>query len=210
MVSPLVIGGFDPGGNQGGGSGVALICLNPSVAPTIKTYTAFSVLDAISWINSNNFGNIDGFGIDTLLSWSVFQSGWRPMDWYIKHHYSSIKNSVVSPNSLMGSMAIQGMVMAISLKNQYENILLNETHPKAQYYALIGTLYDYNSNKANMDTWLLSTIGGTVLINNEHEWDALFSAWATYMGITGNWGFNLVQPYNNLIMPAGKTYYFWR
>ena len=205
----MIIGGFDPGGKQGGGSGVALISWDPSIGLNIKTHTTSSVLNAIKWIKSNNISCIDGFGIDTLLSWSVFESGWRPMDWYIKHHYQIIQNSVVSPNALMGSMALQGMTMAVSLRKLYNKILLNETHPKAQYYALNGMRYDYNNNKATMDSWLLSNIGGTAVINNEHEWDALFSAWATYMGITGGWVFNLIEPYSNLIMPAGNTYYYW-
>ena len=205
----MITGGFDPGGKQGGGSGVAIIFWDQSIGPTIRTCTVSSVLQAITWIYSNNVSCIDGFGIDTLLSWSVYESGWRPMDWYIKHYYPNVQNSVVPPNYLMGSMALQGMAFAISLKNRYSDLLLNETHPKVQYYAVTGTSYDYKNNKAIMDSWLLSNIGGTAVINNEHEWDALFSAWATYMGITGGWIYNLIHPYNNLIMPVGKTYYYW-
>ncbi len=205
----MIIGGFDPGGNQGGGSGVALIILDPKNGLSIKTNTVSSVLQATTWIESNNCACIDGFGIDTLLSWSVYEAGWRPMDWYIKHHYPNVQNSVVSPNSLFGSMALQGMSMALSLKKRYSDILLNETHPKAQYYSVTGTPYDYENNKVIMDRWLLDNIGGTAQINNEHEWDALFSAWATCMGIIGGWVYNLIQPYNNLIMPAGNTYYYW-
>ena len=202
----MVIVGFDPGGE----SGIAIIDYSNSLRISIRVNTVDSVDNALNWINGQKYINIDALGVDTLLSWSQYKRGWRPMDLYLKHYYPAITNSIVAQNSLYGAMAVQGMAMAIELKKQHDKILLNETHPKVQYYDLTNQQYSYGGNSANMNSWLLGNIGvQNVIINNEHEWDALFSAWATYMGITKAWNHNLVLPYKNLIMPAGESYYYW-
>jgi hypothetical protein len=38
---------------------------------------------------------------------------------------------------------------------------------------------------------------------NEHEWDALLSAWATYQGITGRWTTDLMPEAVKALFPTG-------
>jgi hypothetical protein len=57
----------------------------------------------------------DAAGIDTLMFWETGASGWRAADGWLRQKYPRAIKSVVSPNSLYGAMAIQGMAMAIKL-----------------------------------------------------------------------------------------------
>ena len=45
---------------------------------------------------------------------------------------------------------------------------------------------------------------------NEHEWDALISAWATCQGVTGNWITDLMPQDATALFPAGPATYFWQ
>ena len=69
-------------------------------------------------------------GIDTLLCWQTGPGGLREPDRRLQAKYRAVRSSIVAPNSLYGSMAIQGMAMAIRLRKNWPDIKLNETHPK--------------------------------------------------------------------------------
>jgi hypothetical protein len=105
-------------------------------------------------------------------------------------------------------MAVQGMALALRLKQQWEGIRLNETHPKILYYALSGSKYHFAEP---MIQWLLDRFTPRVSlgINNDHEWDALISAWATWRGCTRCWRTDLMTNVTGLLLPAGPVTYFW-
>src|SRR5208283_143220 len=123
--------------------------------------------------------------------------------------------SVQDSNSVAGSMALQGMAVAMRLRETWGSIRLNETHPKVLYHALTHPRQKYEYGPA-MIQWLLDQFQGTLSlkkpISNEHEWDALLSAWATWKGITGVWQTDLmvsVPTAERLLFPTGQVSYFW-
>ena len=58
----------------------------------------------------------DGIGVNTLTAWSTGRAGWRPADRWLRYRYPEVRNSVASPNSLFGSMALNGMSVLMSLR----------------------------------------------------------------------------------------------
>jgi hypothetical protein len=42
-----------------------------------------------------------------------------------------MKQSIVAPNSLRGAMAIDGMALALRLRQKWPVLVLNETHPRS-------------------------------------------------------------------------------
>jgi len=208
----MIVVGFDPGGAGGGTgkSGVAIInyCNSKNITANVKTVN--SVEMALKWVGEFKYSSIDALGVDTLLSWSSYKGGWRSVDKYLRRAYPNVKNSVISPNALYGAMALQGVLLAIKLKLVYKDLVLNETHPKVQYYSILQTKYNWNANNTSMSSWLLQRIGiSNIVINNDNEWDALFSAWATYMGVHKLWTKNLSRTYKSLYYPAGVSNYYW-
>jgi len=93
--------GYDPGGN--GANGFALLKIKDS-KPTSISITTLSNVESV--INEIKINNIIGLGVDTLSCWSTGHSGWRPADWWLRRKYPEVQNSVMSPNTLSGSMGI--------------------------------------------------------------------------------------------------------
>jgi hypothetical protein len=106
-------------------------------------------------------------------------------------------------------MAVQGMALAIRVRERWPGIQLNETHPKLLYYALTGNRYP--KFETGFATWLCRQFTPQIDVEmaNDHEWDALISAWGTWSGMTGRWSKDLMSGVDNLILPAGSTTYFW-
>jgi len=118
----------------------------------------------------------------------------------------------MSPNTLSGSMGINGMSVLIEVAKKFENIKLSETHPKVLYYALTQQKYDYQLNNNEMDQYLSDKLGIEFETKNDHEWDAVISAYALLMGIVGTWKYNLHKlplKQGRIIKPCGKTFYYW-
>jgi hypothetical protein len=149
-------------------------------------------------------------GIDTLLCWQTGPGGLREPDRRLQAKYRAVRSSIVAPNSLYGSMAIQGMAMAIRLRKNWPDIKLNETHPKVLYFAQTNRKYNFCDDLVR---WLCEREECFVdwTPANEHEWDALISAWATYKGISGKWITDLMPPARDPLFPAGPgpATYFW-
>jgi len=130
------------------------------------------------------------------------------MDTILRDNHPAILHSVLSSNSAYGAMAIQGVSLAMRLQQHWPEIALNEAHPKVLYFALTNQQYAFDQP---MVTWLLNQFipALDVEIANDHEWDALISAWATWMGLTGQWNVNLMDGVPDLLLPAGPATYFW-
>ena len=208
----MLIIGYDPGGEKK--NGVALLRHVGCRIDSASCHTCDCVDQALAWIHEQvGKGNIDAAGIDSLLSWGSGPGGWRPMDQVIRKHYREVLLSVMSPNSLRGSMALQGMSFAMELRALQPAVKLNETHPKVQYYATTGKKHDFKGASSEMTKWLLDQLHPSLdfRVANDHEWDALFSAWATLMGLSGGWTNDLIRHARNekLITPAGEVTYYW-
>ena len=206
MVEQVFLG-YDPGG--AGANGAAILRVPVGGAPSGAVTTLGSVDEVLDWFRSS-VGKADpeATGIDTMLSWATGQSGWRPMDLHLRMTYPSVQHSVFSSNSAAGSMAVQGMAMALRLRQVWSDIQLNETHPKVLYFALTQIPYSFGQP---MITWLTNMIGMTnsPVIGNDHEWDALISAWATWQGQSGTWATDLMAGVQGILLPAGSVTYFW-
>lgn len=205
--------GFDPGGKDG--FGVAIISMGQAEFDTVG-----SVRAAIKWAKSRcDARKPVAAGIDTLLHWADGEAGWRPADKRLKKAYHQVSKSVVSPNGLYGSMAIGGMALAIRLREIWHDIELCETHPKVLYFELTGTPYpafekeDGSKVKKARDLsavarWLSEQCGLGNKRANEHELDAVMSAWAVREAKRNGWP-DIVGPHDGLIFPVGSVSYRW-
>ncbi len=201
--------GYDPGGNNCNGF-AALEIINGK-AVDIQIQTLSNAENVINEVNSRN--NIIGLGVDTLSCWCTGQSGWRPADKWLRLKYPKVRNSITSPNSLSGSMAINGMSVLMEVSNVYKNITLSETHPKVLYYALTGKKYNYLDDNNSMDDLLASLLSIKVSTKNDHEWDAVISAYALFQGLNNSWEVDLhalpLEKGSRFIFPCRKTAYYW-
>ena len=144
-------------------------------------------------------------GIDTLLHWATSKSGTRPCDFQLRNKYPLMKNSIVSPNSLRGAMAIGGMALAIKLRQEWPELVLNETHPKVLLQARWGQRYDPEDHKtveAAIQRFVNPRHYTEAKIEGEHELDAALSASATREGLAEGWE-NIIGDREALIFPAG-------
>lgn len=203
-----IIAGYDPGGNNSNGLALVTIENNYPVSITIDT-----LANAESVISKIKTYNIIGLGVDTLSCWCTGNSGWRPADLWLREKYPKVIKSIMSPNTLSGSMGINGMAVLIKAATIRQGVVLSETHPKVIHYALTGQKYDYKQNHSVMDLFLTKAFGGlTIKTSNDHEWDAAISAYALLEGMTGSWArdlHTLETGSGRMIYPCGKTYYFW-
>jgi len=206
--------GYDPGGK--GNHGVALIKYGSKRIRGLKVSTCSSVEEAIEFVKEVPEGkNLVAAGIDTLLTWPR-NGEWRSMDKVLRNKYPQVQGSVIHPCSLRGAMLINGIVMASELIKINKDIILNETHPKVHYYAERNIKYDFK--KKAMVEWLLEQMGaGTddIKIKNEHQYDALYSAWITYRAVIKREGDDLVRKcdkcdHNKLYFPLDDNVkYYW-
>ncbi len=108
-------------------------------------------------------------GVDTLIYWATGSAGWRPADRWLKSRYKEITKRIASPNSLFGSMEINGMSLLIALRERFPGKLVTETHPKILYFELSNKKYDYINQKESMDDILSSLLSSQISTNNDHE-----------------------------------------
>lgn len=175
--------GYDPGGNSSHGLAIFLYEQGHLVSSTVNTYeTAHDIIKTVG-----EQGDLIAIGIDTLTCWSTGRSGWRPADHLLRKNYNEVRNSIVSANSLYSSMSLNGMSVLLSLLIINPCLHISETHPKVLYYALKNEMYDYLTNHRAMDEFLSSRLTTNITTKNDHEWDAVVSAYAVKQGICGKW-----------------------
>ncbi len=207
-VSGTIVG-YDPGGNNA--HGLAVVSCKDGEIEEIQVSTHPTTYSILSEIFSLH--NVIAIGIDTLTCWSSGPSGWRPADRWLKNKYPSITNSVVSANSLFGSMGLNGMSVLIKLREAFPRLSISETHPKVLYFQLAKKKYNYMDCHEEMDKFLSSLIGQNISTTNDHEWDALISVYAMLCGALSIWTNDLhtidTEADEELITPCGSTNYWW-
>ena len=201
--------GYDPGGDDKHGFACAHYQDGSIQILDLATHrTLEDVLQHASAIN-----DLIAIGIDTLTLLSTGSSGWRPADRWLRSMYPAIIHSIASPNSLFGSMGLNGMAFLKVVKGGRAGIAVSETHPKVLFYELFSSKYDYKSNGREMDKALSTLLNTEVVTKNDHEWDAAMSVYAVFMGITGQWTRDLhalsVQENERLIRLVGDSNYWW-
>ena len=55
------------------------------------------------------------------------------MDVMLRNAFPDVQASVLSSNSAFGAVSVQGMAIALRLKERWSDVLLNETRPKVLY-----------------------------------------------------------------------------
>jgi hypothetical protein len=208
--------GYDPGGD--GGHGVAAVHFDPASAATVEFETVKTVEHAVTWLAARlprREGSRAAIGIDTLTVWSTGSAGWRPADAWLRQMYSSVRNSVAAPNSLFGSMAIGGVGVLVALRELAPSLIVSETHPKVLYFAIANEKYAFDADAGStMNERLRGWTGWAgVTPRNDHQWDAVASAWAVHEGAVGRWERDLhalpTRGGERLLRPAGPSHFFW-
>jgi hypothetical protein len=223
-----LIAGYDPGGDHK--HGLAILTIESGACKAVKTFgpesarrsksgaALHSVRDVLTALNE--VGPIAAIGVDTLARWSTSQGGWRQADKLLRNDYGAgeggkgVALSVTAPNSLYGSMSLNGMMVLLELRKKWPSIHITETHPKVLYYAKTNKKYDYPVTRLEMDERLSKWLGhpeGFVATKNDHEWDAVVSAYAAWMGFSGQWKRDLFQNPESadLVSPAGQDVHYW-
>jgi hypothetical protein len=209
-VASGFIVGYDPGGNDA--HGVAELRVQDDVPISLETWTEACAEDVMRRVNHAQ--PLIALGVDTLTCWSSGTSGWRPADRWLRSRYPGVQNSVVTPNGLYGSMALNGMAVLIDARRRQPDLVITETHPKVLYwFQSKGTKYAYKNGHARMIALLAAALGIDVTPKSEHEWDAAISAFAAHEGVDGHWTNDLhslpTSGDERRIWPCGKTHYFW-
>ena len=110
-------------------------------------------------------------------------------------------------------MGLNGMATLLTMRAQYPDALITETHPKVLYHQLSGLKYDWSQTGNEMTASLIGWLGAPIQVQNDHEWDAALSAYAAFEGLCERWPHDLhalpVQRGEQLVEPAGRTHYFW-
>jgi hypothetical protein len=120
---------------------------------TAVTDTCTGAAECLYWFRVRLDGRRPAaVGIDAPLSWSIVGLGLRPMDNHLRTTYRTVAKSVLATNSASGSMAIQGMAMALRLRQRWPLIALNETHPKVLVFEMRRERYVFGPV---LTAWLL-------------------------------------------------------
>lgn len=207
----MFVFGYDPGG-VGNAAAATVKITRDGHLELVLLETVDSVDDALEFFaRVSDEETVKAAGIDAFLSWSTGRCGWRKVDTYLRTRYPKVRDSILSSNSILGAMPIQGMAMAIKLREKWPTIVLNETHPKVLYHAISGKVWRYDEE---MQKWLAERMKMPAhgeIIRNEHEWDAAFSAWATAVALmeTSRWRDLMTEFAEDLLFPAGKVTFRW-
>ncbi|MEL7022331.1 MAG: hypothetical protein AAGL69_01215 [Pseudomonadota bacterium] len=201
--------GYDPGGNKK--RGLAVLELVSGRTSSFTTKTLASVGHVLAELD--RVDDMLALGVDTLAARHSGESGWRPADLWLRETYEPVAKSVVSPNGLYGSMGLNGMHAMIHARDNHPNLPITETHPKVLFFALTDTKYDYENNHADMDAAIAGWLGVPATTRNDHEWDALISAYAALQGLRGTWPHDLLdgsmEGDDRLRFPCGRVNYWW-
>lgn len=202
--------GYDPGGN--GKHGFARATVRDAVMECVETRTLDRVEDVIERVACAE--TLLGLGVDTLTCWGTGSSGWRPADRWLRRRYPEVRDRVLAPNALRGSMSINGMALLVTVRRAFPDIFVTETHPKVLYHALCKKHYEFEGpNKSVMNGCLGRLLGVEVAPENEHEWDAAISILPIVLRLQGSLLRDLhalpTRSGERLVGPCGQTAYMW-
>jgi hypothetical protein len=184
----------------------------------LQTETAHTLADAVAWLDATcRDGRIVAAGVDTLTEWNSGPSGWRLADLWLRDAYPAVRNSVVTPNSIFGSMAVNGAAFLALLapRFQCDAAMVTEAHPKVLYYALTGTRAIWKDSASDMVEWMGSQLGATSMIGladvSDHRFDAAMAVLAALRGLNREWTLDLhaIPGSEHRVLFCGETHYWW-
>lgn len=194
--------GADPGGADS--FGVAILREDG----TYVTGCVSCADDAVKWADGH--GRPNGVGIDCLLWWSSGESGDRKADQWLRAQ-GIHPGTAQTVNSLRGATLVQGVMLALRLRDHYRNhdLLITEAHPKAvlRFLHLPLNLFKWDEVRRYFD------LEGNVP-PSDHERDAILAAVAAREGMKGVWSRDLsVARGTSELDPKriwfGEVSYFW-
>ena len=204
--------GYDPGGD--GNHGVAVLRVDAGKPSSVEVTTLQTAEDALRFFERQRNG--PAIGIDTLTCWSTGPGGWRPADRWLRENYPKVRNSVVTPNGLFGSMGLNGPSVLLTLRNATPCLMATETHPKVLHCHFSNERYDFLGHHDRMNALLARLLHLAITVITEHAWDAAISAYAAYVGYVREWSLDLHDEYRfrpaeneRIVWPCGQTHYFW-
>lgn len=201
--------GYDPGGD--GTHGVAALEIQAGIPRAVKTGTLETAEAVIRFFTVQS--DVLAIGLDTLTCWSTGNAGWRPADRWLRSQYPEVRNSVVSPNGLFGSMGLNGPAVLQEVRKSFPSLVVTETHPKVLYWVMAQERYGYLQHQAKMEALLSREMEILLKTESEHAWDAAISALAALRGYSGQWRNDLhclpTEKSERLVWPCGETHYFW-
>lgn len=134
--------GFDPGGK--GNFGWSVCCIDGDKPKLCKVGLADNAHEAITKVECviDQQSKVVAVGIDAPMFWARqgCHSGRRKVDDLIKNALEKEKDSgkewinpsvVVAPNSLVGAVLMQGLLIALQLREKNQNVKITEAHPSA-------------------------------------------------------------------------------
>jgi predicted nuclease with RNAse H fold len=117
--------GADPGGIDN--FGVAALHADGS----FDTWGRSSVDEAVELIDAP-----EAIGIDCPMWWTSAVGRGRHVDAWLRQTHGLHPGTVQSVNSLRGAVVVQGIMLAMRLRERHPNLPITETHPKALLVAL--------------------------------------------------------------------------
>lgn len=221
MKRAFVIG-YDPGGNNS--HGVAALEVHKDKArwspvSELRLKAAGSVREAAEWPEGICRGAfIVAAGLDTLTEWGIGPGGWRPADRWLIDKYRETAKSVVSPNALFGSMAVNGAAFLTLFAPRFESdgTMITEAHPKVCYFALTGKKHVWADYKSEMTNWLLMELGIDAADDfgrKDDCFDAAVALLAALRGLNRDWTLDLHALPNGedagRVQFFGQTHFWW-
>jgi Protein of unknown function (DUF429) len=148
-----------------------------------------------------------GVGIDCPLWWSSGVGGGRKADKWLRDSYRLSGGQVQSVNSLRGAAVVQGVLLAMKLREKFPRVRISEAHPKALLKAM-----ELKDGEAVASTFRLE--GQMPWTKEEDVRDALLAAVAAREGFSGNWKLDLsMERFQSELDPTnlwfGAVSYWW-
>ena len=189
------VAGFDPGGQGNFGWCLAELTDPLNVICQGTKNCADEAFDEIKKRLNDTNGRILAAGIDAPLYWTR-QGDSRESDVCVRRISGASSGTVQAVNSLRGACLIQGFFLATRIESEYPDCMITETHPKA----LVAV-----SSEARK---IVEIVEG---VWNEHEADALISAWVAAQCLRHGGKQNLFEcdKKENIHTFLKKTMYWW-
>ena len=191
--------GYDPGGySKGARNGVVAIEIREdgSFDPFSRDDECVGLLryanETICWFRERL--PAEAMGVDTLLKWSLASR--RTCDAQLRGAYPQHKTRIASQNSLMGAMAINGILVAQALGAKH-GVILVESHPKLVVNAALVPECVRQQHERLIDG------------KCDHIADAFVAAWCASRWSFKHWTEDLYRLKDCLLEPAGPAIYPW-
>jgi len=180
MCSVSIILGFDPGGKGRFGWCIASNAASLPIE-VVDTGLADDAASAIEQLRPHlpNGERVLAAGIDAPLFWP--RGGSRKVDQLIrdaiaKRGAKSPGGTVQHVNSLRGACLVQGILVAVLLREQFPSVAITEAHPKALLHLLDAEpplLWPDGDRSEHERDAGLGVLGAWALLHHPPEWEDL-------------------------------------